>query len=33
LAAWLRDPAQEELVRDKPVLELGCGCGLPGIAF
>jgi predicted nicotinamide N-methyase len=33
LAAWLRDPAQEELVRDKRVLELGCGCGLPGIAY
>ena len=33
LAAWLRNPAQEELVRDKRVLELGCGCGLPGIAY
>jgi hypothetical protein len=32
LAAWLRLPAQQQLLRDQEVLELGCGCALPGIA-
>lgn len=32
LAAWLRLPQQDSLVRGKEVLELGCGCALPGIS-
>jgi hypothetical protein len=33
LAAWLRKPEQAPLLRGKSVLELGCGCGLPGTPF
>ena len=32
LGAWLRHPNQQGLLQGKDILELGCGCALPGIA-